>query len=524
MMNHRILNLTVILGMLSGIIAICFTGLFASGPEEIMQETGSSPGIDPDYSDVTLPPNIAPCNFVIQESGIRYRAEIRDSSGHHIRMVSKNPLIRIPEKKWRQLLNANPGHTITIVIDVMNPTGVWQRYHPIINRIACEPIDNHLVYRLLKDPIFEHYQEMGIYQRDLTSYHVTPVLEYKTIKACFNCHAFQQNDPDRMLIHVRGGKAGGTLLVQNSKVFKLDTRTPFNSAPGAYRSWHPGGKLIAFSVNRVYQFFHAAGSPRDVYDAASDLIVYDIEKNTVFSCPKISTRERLETYPEWSPDGRTLYFCSAPSIDHNLAIQFQYENIRYDLMCISYHSENGSWGEPVTVLPAAKTGRSITHPKVSPDGRFLLFCMSDYGNFSIYRKGGDLYILDLETGTVREMPFNSDQPDSYHCWSSNSRWFVFSSKRRTGITTQVYFSYVDRNGNIYKPFILPQKDPAVYNRSFDTFNVPELVKGPVKIHPQVLTRAAFSSRPVIKAGLDPALEAEAVTRATEKTQPQSVIE
>jgi hypothetical protein len=523
-MNHRILNLAVILGLLSGVTTIWFTGVFASEPGEMIQVTGRPPEIDPDYSDIMLPPNIAPCNFVIQESGIRYRAEICDSSGHHIRIVSKNPLIRIPEKKWRQLLNANPGHTITIYIDVMNTNGVWQRYHPICNRIASEPIDNHLAYRLLKDPIFEHYQEMGIFQRDLTNYHVTPVLQYKTIKSCFNCHAFQQNDPDRMLIHVRGGKAGGTLLVQNSKIFKLDTRTPFNSAPGAYRSWHPDGKLIAFSVNRVYQFFHATGSPRDVYDAASDLIIYDIEKNRVTSCPKIATRERMETYPEWSADGRILYFCSAPSIDHNLDIQYQYQDIRYDLMCIPYHSENGTWGDPVTVLSAAKTGRSITHPKVSPDGRFLLFCLSDYGNFTIYRKGGDLYILDIETGTVREMPFNSDQPDSYHCWSSNGRWFAFSSKRRTGITTQIYFSYVDRNGQFYKPFVLPQKDPTIYDRSFDTYNVPELIKGPIKIRPQVLTRAAFNNERMIRAGMDPDLEAEAITRATEKTQKKQTLQ
>ncbi|MEJ2568518.1 MAG: cytochrome C biosynthesis protein, partial [candidate division WOR-3 bacterium] len=140
----------------------------------------------------------------------------------------------------------------------------------------------------------------------------------------------------------------------------------------------------------------------------------------------------MENWPAWSPDGKYLYFCSAPKLETYEDIKEQdleYRQIKYDLMRVSFDEKTRRWGKLETVLSGTKIGGSINQPRVSPDGRFVLFTVSDYGNFPIYLSSSDLYILDLSTGKSGKLDINSDYVESFHAWSSNGRWIVFSSKR-----------------------------------------------------------------------------------------------
>jgi len=74
---------------------------------------------------------------------------------------------------------------------------------------------------------------------------------------------------------------------------------------------------------------------------------------------------------------------------------------------------------------------------------------------------------------------NSSETESYHSWSSSSRWFVFSSRRIDGLYTRPYIAYIDENGNAAKPFLLPQRDPNFYDEFMKSFNIPEFTKGPM---------------------------------------------
>jgi hypothetical protein len=89
---------------------------------------------------------------------------------------------------------------------------------------------------------------------------------------------------------------------------------------------------------------------------------------------------------------------------------------------------------------------------------------------------------------------NSDRADSFHSWSSDSRWIVFSSKRQDNVFTRPFFSHIDSIGNASKPFVLPQEDPLSEERSLFVYNVPELTKEPIHISLQNLTEAAFSEK------------------------------
>ena len=129
---------------------------------------------------------------------------------------------------------------------------------------------------------------------------------------------------------------------------------------------------------------------------------------------------------------------------------------------------------------ARANGKSVSFPRVSPDGRFMLCTLSGYGTFPIWHKDADLYMIDLKSG-VGSYPetLNSNDTESYHSWSSNGRWVVFSSRRLDGLYTRPFIAYVGKDGKTGKPFLLPQKEADYYAGLMKSYNIPEFVTGKV---------------------------------------------
>jgi hypothetical protein len=475
-----------------------------------------------------IPANIAPINFRIQEPGTSFRVKIFSSGNDTISISAEKGVVRIPRAKWSSLLQGNRGKELVFLIYRQDRYGTWSVFKPVRDTIAQQDVDRYLAYRLI-DPLYRLWDDMGIYQRDLHTFSETPILENRTLlsrpqdkfntpvtKSCMNCHTFFNKSSDKMIIHLRGGAGTGVLLVNNGKVTKIDTKTLFNKSPGAYSCWHPSGTLLAMTVMSVHQFFHSVGRTRDVIDTKSDIILYDITTNTVKTSPLIASTRNMETFPEWSLDGKYLYFCSTPQIDSTFTIygDTAYAGVRYSLMRISYDIKTDTWGKLDTVLSDAQTHKSISHPKISPDGTYLIFCMANYGNFPIHAPESDLYLLNLVTGKYSRMEINSDFTESYHCWSGNGRWVVFSSKRDSSTCARPYFSYFDESGVAHKPFILPQKDPDFYDSFLKTYNVPELVSKPVPSPWRDLAHAAQGKNGIIKALLDSRIPVDGKTGST----------
>lgn len=459
-----------------------------------------SPQVRPDYSDAMIPPNIAPLNFVVNEPGTSYRVRIRSAKGETIDVASRTGEIVIPLPRWQRLLNANRGRKLYFDVYARRRDGQWTRFKPIVNTIADAEIDRYLFYRLIK-PIYIVRVNVDIYQRDLQNYKETLVLSNQSFGrggGCINCHTFALDHPDQMILHSRGtGDASyrsGMIVVRQGKVTKVDTRALVHSAESdrgrikrslaGYTAWHPNGRMATFAAGDMFQFFHTAGETRDVFDRESDLALYDADSNTVTTTPNISKPDRLETFPTWSPDGQYLYFCSTDPLPPE-----RYSEVRYDLMRIKYDVDSGRWGDLESVLLAKDTGLSISEPRISPDGRWLLFCMSSYGEFPVFQPSSDLYLMDLKTRQYSRLSINSPRSESWHCWSRNSRWVAFASKRRDGVFARVYFSYVDQLGRAHKPVLLPQKDPTFYDRFIKTYNAPELAVAPAPATPQSLAEA-----------------------------------
>jgi hypothetical protein len=457
------------------------------------------PRIRPDYSQTVIPPNIAALNFLVEEPGVEYRVRIHGDVGGDILIGSRGPGITIPPQPWRELLSQNRGRRIVFDIYAKGREGGWSRFDPINNDVAKEEIDSHLAYRLL-GPVCNLYRDMGIYQRNLENYDESPIVTSHAAHACVNCHTFSNNRPDTLSFQLRpeqkkGRTAPGMIVVRGGHAFRVETQTKITPKPPAYTSWHPGGSVAAFAMIRPMQYFRGAGAEiREVLDSQSDLAAVNVQTGTVLASPGIADPARLETFPAWSADGKVLYFSSAKSLwaQGGMPAVDCISKIRYDLMCVRYDIEKDTWGEPEMVLSSAETGKSISEPRASPDGRYLLFCMSNYGTFPVHQPSSDLYLMEIKSRKYRRLECNSSQSESWHCWSSNSRWIVFSSKRDNGLLARPYFCYIDSKGREHKPFVLPQKDPAFYDTWLKTYNVPELISGSVSISQEELLRAIDS--------------------------------
>ena len=441
------------------------------GGIELSGEIDSRPAVFPDYSDVTVPCNIAPLNFRCDApSG---KTALILSSGD-VTVCIKGPEFDIPIRKWRTLTAT--GEDIRAQVCVREEDG-WKGLKPFVIHVSADKIDPFVAYRLIP-PGYETWYRMGLYQRNLETFEQTPIITNdKTGDNCMNCHSFCNRNPDRMMFHMRAVN-GGTYTWMDGKIEKLNTKTPKTISALVYPRWHPGGRFIAFSVNDIAQFFHTTNRNRiEVYDSVSDVVMYDTRNHEVFTTGLITDSTRFETFPAFSADGRKLFFCSSPA----QKVPGGYKDIRYSICSIDFDAENKSFGTKVdTVYSAWKSGRGATLPRVSPDGRFLLFTETDYGCFGIWHHDSDLHVIDLRTGADISLDgANSDDTESYHCWSSNGRWIIYASRRLDGLYSRLYISHIDEDGFASKAFLLPQKNSRHYSRQLESYNVPEFITGKV---------------------------------------------
>ncbi len=438
-------------------------------------EKGENPPAFPDINGVTVPVNIAPLNFKLTLPSEKVVA-LFEGKNSSLQIHGKEK-IEIPVKKWHNLLENNSDDSLLVTV-YAKQKGRWIKYLPFRIIIKKTPVDPYLVYRLIA-PGYESWSEMGIYQRNITNFREEPIIDNRLLPGnCMNCHSFNRNDPNQMLFHLRGN-IGATILVKDGKALKLNTKTEETISNCVYPYWHPSGKYIAFSVNSISQVFHSVPEKRiEVMDSKSDLVIYDIAANKLITSKLISSEDNFETFPTFSVDGKTLIFCSAKKE----TLPDDYNRIKYSLCKISFDESSGTFGDRVdTLVSSYMTGKSVSFPRPSGDGKFLMFTMSDYGNFPIWHKEADLYLLNLKDGTVNPVSAaNSDNTESYHSWSSGSHWFVFSSRRIDGLYTRPYIAWLNDNGDASKPFLLPQKDPDFYDDCMRSFNIPEFVTGKVK--------------------------------------------
>ena len=455
------------------------------------KEAKCLPAIFPDYCNITIPCNIAPLNFMLPAD--QYEAcvaRITTPDGKQ-QSYGDGVKVQIPEEEWHDMLAVAKGKSVKVEVWGQKD-GEWLSFTPFEILVAKEPIDDYVSYRLI-EPSYVAWSFMEIAQRNLTSFEETQIFNNEITcndrrkGQCINCHSYQNYKTDNMLFHVRLSN-GGTVIVNDGKVSRVNLKRDYTISGGVYPSWHPTAKLVAFSTNLTRQAFHTAHPNKiEVYDLASDMILYDVETDSVQVVSNDSTL--LEIYPTWSPDGKYLYYCKSVPLPEEMRdkdIRTTYPKIQYNLVRRSFDLATHSFGEEELVFDAASVNKSVTLPRISPDGRYILFTIGQYGCFHIRHNDGDIACMPLDqdlplTQHIDLSKVNYEgRPDSYPSWSSNGHWMMVASRREDGTYCRVYFSYF-HDGKAEKAFLMPQEDPELNTFLLKSYNRPEFMVEPVKI-------------------------------------------
>ena len=424
--------------------------------------------IYPDYKDVTIPSNIAPLNFHYAMNGVSKAVTTFTVGEKTVRI--KGLEVEWSLSKWKSFLADATGKTITIkaeaVVDGKTVNDSWSIF------VSNDLIDGWLTYRLI-EPSYQMFHEVSIMERCIENFKETVICDYKhTDNSCMNCHIHGQQRGDLSMYYIRGPQ-GGAILNRDGKLRKLTLNAPGMLSSTVYGEIHPSGRFGVFSTNIILPSFHAmAGNRMEVYDSASDLTVADFDNNQMINLPHLARADKYETFPCFSADGESVFYCVADTV----SLPKDIFNVKYSLMRADFDINNGHISETAdTIWSGPANNASVCHPKASPDGRWLMFTVAEYGTFPLFHTECTLYLIDLKTGQAKALDcIKGDKSDTYHSWSSNSRWFVFASKRGDGQYGKPYFCYIDAEGNLTKPFVLPQKSSKFYGYNLKSFNVPDL--------------------------------------------------
>lgn len=498
--------------LLSVLLAVCASCTKSTTIKLAQMRYLSAPQavIYPDYTEATIPCNIAPLNFYILPQHKAYNLKAYGQGSDTLRLKGRYRVV-FPPKKWHTLLAENQGGAIQVEIALSGiadsiPSRLvftWQVRDSIDPYFSCRMIEPSYQMSSFLQTIEYNLQEAEtrvLFDNRLQTY------------GCANCHTYAQNDGDYVVYHVRFNRTG-TFITTPDSAMRVDLKSPVFTQGGVYPAWHPNKNIIAFGTSKAYPFVHSRDIVRrtEVYDSLGDIILYDIARNLIYSEERLMSQQSEETFPFWSFDGKWLYFCQSPNPERDEFeddVDFS-KKIHYNLVRIAYDEKENRFGHIDTVIDGVGLGQTVSFPRLSPDGRFLVVCISDHGTFPIRHPESDLYILALDgregNGFERKEGFlypvkamengvNSPLTESYHTFSSNGRWLMFSSKREDNLYSRPYFTYVDSMGVAHRPFLMPQRDPAMYLSLLKSFNVPEFSVKPVAL--SAARAKALSTMPV----------------------------
>ena len=212
------------------------------------------------------------------------------------------------------------------------------------------------------------------------------------------------------------------------------------------------------------------------YPTRGILAWYDRDTKRLQPLPGANDPRYVQTGGVWSPDGKYIVFARAEAKTpyppgSQMALYANDPNetqIQYDLYRMPFN--DGKGGQPERIAGASANGMSNSFPKVSPDGRWIVFVQCR--NAMVMRPDGKLYIVPVEGGEARLMKCNTPLMNSWHTFSPNGRWLAFSSKSRSPYT-QLYLTHIDANGNDTPPILVDNTTAA--NRAV---NLPEFANIP----------------------------------------------
>ena len=406
---------------------------------------------------------------------------------------------------WTLIKQHSLQHPAKVAISGLDASGRSVSQGRVTLSTSADPVNGQIFYRDV--PLMPSEGRKGIVQPlapsllYLINWRIRDIAQPEShvvmhdLHTCANCHSFS-NDGKTMGMDVDGpGNDKGLYAivpVQKQMTIRNEDTVSWNtdldigkSRVGFMSQVSPDGKYVLStfagqdqSVPSSYFVvnFKDYGFLQVFYPTRGILAWYSRATGRHQPLPGADDPRYVQTAGVWSPDGKYVVFARAEAKDPEVAGQKlplhandpEEPQIQYSLYRVPFNDGRG--GKPEPILGASNNGMSNSFPKISPDGRWIVFVKCRNGQ--LMRPDSELYIVPVKGGVARRMICNTSRMNSWHSFSPNGRWLVFSSKSRSPYT-QMFLTHIDANGMDSPPIYIENSTAA--NRAV---NIPEFVNVP----------------------------------------------
>lgn len=479
------------------------------------QEQGARAAISLEYPlDGTLfPPEMPPPTFRWKDGTPRVRKWLVRvafaDGGPDVRFLIRRPQWTPRTQDWESLKQRSLQQDAHVLILGVGPGKTPRILSRAVMsfRTSKDPVGAPLFYREVILPFAEADEYPSRIRWRFGPIDSLPPVVLDHVSVCANCHSFSR-DGTVLGMDADFAKNKGAYVI--AQVQEQMTLTPsdiiswndFEKGEGAFgllSQVSPDGRYVISTVKDMAVFI--ARPPlafsQLFYPVKGILGVYDRQSRTFRALSGADDPNLVQSNPMWSPDGKDIVFARArvPDLSRTRGMGLRpltrYDSemlaeegkpLQFDLYRIPFN--DGQGGTPVPLEGASHNGMSNYFARYAPDGRWIIFCQAK--SYMLLQPDSELYIIPAQGGAARRLRCNTSRMNSWHSWSPNGKWLVFSSKAWSDYT-QLCLTHIDENGESTPPVLLAHLTAP--NRAA---NIPEFVnmspKAIVKIREQFVKR------------------------------------
>jgi Flp pilus assembly protein TadD len=414
--------------------------------------------------------------------------------GEVLRFATNEPSWRPSEADWAEIKRRSTDHDAEVAIVGVGKRDKVASAATLRIRTSTDPVGDSIFYREVPLPFLDVVRDPSRirWRFGTIDSEEAPPIVLENLPVCGNCHSFSRDGSVLGLDVDYGNDKGAYAVLPVSKEMVLDDekiitwsdyrRNDGEATYGLLSQVSPDGRYVISTVKdrAVFVATPDIQFSQLFFPVKGILVVYDRETGEFKPLPGADDPAYVQSNPTWSPDGKYVVFARTKAYHKASAAdprgvllsekdvpEFveRREPFKFDLYRVPFNGGKGGKAEPIE--GASHNGMSNYFAKFSPDGKWIVFCKAK--DFMLLMPDSELFIVPAEGGEARRLRANTPLMNSWHSFSSNGRWLVFSSKAYTPYT-QLFLTHIDEEGNSTPPVVLERftaKDRAA--------NIPEFV-------------------------------------------------
>jgi tetratricopeptide (TPR) repeat protein len=466
------------------------TPVFPSGPSGRLAITYP-------LDETLFPPEIVAPTFAwndATEGVTRWALLLRfDTADEPLRFATAEPRWRPSEDQWAEIKRRSVTRDAEVAVVGVGPDGDALSSASVRIRTSTDPVGDSIFYREVPLPFLEAVRDPSRirWRFGAIDSESAPPIVLEDLPVCGNCHSFSGDGGVLGLDVDYGNDKGGYAILPVSEQMVMSderiitwsdyARDDGELTFGLLSQVSPDGRYVISTVKDRAVFVATPGIEFSqlFFPIKGILVVYDTQTRTYAPLPGADDPEYVQSNPT-CPDGRTVVFARAKAyrearIADAEAILLSEKDVpefvedkkpfKFDLYRVPFNGGRGGKAEPIE--GASHDGRSNYFAKFSPDGKWIVFCKAD--NYMLLMPDSELHIVPSEGGEARRLRANTRLMNSWHSFSSNGRWLVFSSKAYSPYT-QLLLTHIDEDGQSTPPVVLER-----FTGTDRAANIPEFV-------------------------------------------------